>query len=186
MENQIEKSARTPLLVSICTWATMCEDDEDITLERGCEFLVELTKNIGSKAVESVKPSWLPTAKEAAKRFEKNLVTFARSWAKDSWKAGGPDEVAATLESCKFIPPALQPLLTLAKDALQPVELKLEDLQTELPALIKPAKQWITTLGLDNDMVRDFFAEEKVAQLKAFSESVVAALGKVQGCKEKF
>ena len=165
----------------------MCKDDEDISLERGCELLVDLTKNMGSKTVESVKPSWLSAAKEAAERFESNLVAFALSWAKDCWKIGGPDEVAATLESCKFIPPKLQPLLTLAKnasimDALQPVELKLEDLEKELPALVKPAKKWIMTLGMDKDMVREFFGDEKADQLTTFSESVVAALGKVLNC----
>ena len=182
-EDQAEV-AKTLLMQTIFDWVSMCDDDEDITVERGCDFLVQLTKHTSSAVVLSTNPSWLQEAKAAVQVFEGNLVHFTRDWAVQVWKSSGPDEVAGTLGNCKFVPQELQSTVRLSRsvsmlDDLDPIEFKFEDLDKELPQLIKPVKKWMALLGMDLSLVEKLMSQSKVEEIDKFQTSVVKAIKSV-------
>lgn len=183
-DGHLEKSARTPLMKCILNWVLMCVvEEEDLTMERCSAFLAEISKCISSKSVVALKPDWLPSATEVGLRFEKAFVEVATSQAKETWHgAGGADEVASMFDNCNFIPAPLQSVLQLAKnvamlEGLKPVEPKFEDLQKDLQSLVKPVKKWMVTLSINMNQLGDFLSQEKINELRAFSDSVLKALG---------
>ena len=152
-------------------------------MERCSAFLAEISKCISSKSVVALKPDWLPSATEVGLRFEKAFVEVATGWAKASWHGpGGADEVVSLFDNCNFIPAPLRSVMQLAKNAamlegLKPVEAKFEDLEKDLQALIKPVKKWMVVLSINTNMLEDFLSSEKINEVKAFSDSVIKALG---------
>jgi len=185
VNGELETKARTPVLLSIYKWLAIPEEEqEDITVENCCAFAVEMTKHLSSKAMVSLNPGWLEEAKEAAERFEARLVEFAKSWAEGTWDAQGPEEVVVMFESCKYLPQPLHPIMVLAKNAhivenLQPVELKLEDFESEMPQLVKPVKRFMALSGLDKEIMSKFLGDKVVQEVKLFEASVLAAVEKV-------
>lgn len=162
---------------TILAWHVTCTEDEDANLQRGCDFFVELNKNVTSAAVVSANPSWLQSAKGALQTLETKLVEVGKTWASQTWRFEGPEEIVGLLGQCKYIPAPLKPILNLAQnksviEGLVPINFKMENLEKELPQMVKPVKRFMTLSSLDSETMAEFLSPEIVQQVDAFKKSV--------------
>lgn len=182
-EGAMELRARAPVLLSIYKWFTI-PDDEEISVERCFGFVADVTTQLSSKAIQSLKPSWLEEAKAAIERFEARAVNHCKKEAKLRWEEHGAEEVITMFEGCKYVPQVLHPIRVLAKNVhilenLQPVTLKMEDFEKELQQMVKPVKKFIALVDLKEDTIVEFLGETKAKEVKDYCVSVADIVHKV-------
>ena len=175
--------SRISVLKALHAWASAGADEDDIPLDKCCEFVMDLQKVVRSEALESLKLDWFPGLKAACEKSEGWLSQSGKAWAAETWVKSGPEEVLEHLSTFKYLPPVMHQVLDLAKGAgticnIPEVKLDSEDSDKTIAQLLKFVKKWLSLLSIDMDFAETFIGAEAIAKAKQFQKDVEAEVMK--------